>query len=121
VTPYVIADDTIQMIVAPEVSTVTGFTAAVRGSFPNPIISRRNANTVVNVRSGSTYVIGGLLSNNEIEDVTKIPLLGDVPLLGALFRSTRLRRQYTQLVFFITPRIIGAAGEAGRIIVPPSR
>lgn len=121
VTPYVIAEDTIQMIVAPEVSTVTGYTVAVRGSFPNPIIARRNANTVVNVRSGSTYVIGGLLSNNEIEDVTQIPLLGDIPILGALFRSTRQRRQYTQLVFFITPRIIGAAGEGGRILVPPPR
>jgi type II secretory pathway component GspD/PulD (secretin) len=121
VTPYVIAEDTVQMIVAPEVSTVTGYTPAVGGSFPNPIISRRNANTVVNVRSGSTYVIGGLLSNNEIEDVSQIPLLGDIPILGALFRSTRLRRQYTQLVFFITPRIIGTAGEGGRILVPTQR
>jgi len=121
VTPYVIAEDTIQMIVAPEVSTVTGFTVAVGRSFPNPIISRRNANTVVNVRSGSTYVIGGLLSNNEIEDVTQIPLLGDIPLLGALFRSTRQRKQYTQLIFFITPRIIGTAGEGGRILVPQTR
>src|SRR5262249_37280812 len=60
VTTYVISDDTIQMIVAPEVSSVTGYTSAIKGSFPNPIISKRNANTVVNVRSGSTYVIGGL-------------------------------------------------------------
>ncbi len=108
VTPYVINKDTVQLVVAPEVSAVTGFTQAVQGGFSNPIISTRNARTVVNIRNGATYVIGGLISSVEIEDERKTPLLGDIPLLKYLFRSSRTRKVYTQLVFFITPRIIAS-------------
>jgi len=108
VTPYVINKDTVQLVVAPEVSAVTGFTPAVRGGFSNPIISTRNARTVVNIRNGSTYVIGGLISTTEIEEERKTPLLGDIPIVKYLFSFHRTRKIYTQLVFFITPKIISS-------------
>lgn len=108
VTPYVINKDTVQLVVAPEVSAVTGFTQAVRGGFSNPIISTRNARTVVNIRNGSTYVIGGLISATEIEDERKTPILGDIPIVKYLFSFHRSRKVYTQLVFFITPKIISS-------------
>src|SRR5262249_41386709 len=109
---------TVQLVVAPEVSAVTGFTQAVRGGFSNPIFSTRNARTVVNIRDGATYVIGGLLSSTNIEDERKTPLLGDIPLVKYLFRSTRTQNQYSQLIFFITPRIISSGSTPPSILEP---
>lgn len=57
---------------------------------------------------GESLVIGGLLDRTILKDLTKFPLLGDIPILGALFRSTRFRNQESELVFVITPRVVKA-------------
>jgi pilus assembly protein CpaC len=66
---------------------------------------RRTVNRV-EMKEGESLVIGGLLDRRILKDLTKFPLLGDIPILGALFRSTRFRNQETELVFVITPRIV---------------
>ena len=66
---------------------------------------RRTVNRV-EMKEGESLVIGGLLDRRILKDLTKFPLLGDIPILGTLFRSTRFRNQETELVFVITPRIV---------------
>ena len=66
---------------------------------------RRTVNRV-EMKEGESLVIAGLLDRRILKDLTKFPLLGDIPILGALFRSTRFRNQETELVFVITPRIV---------------
>ena len=101
VTPVVTENEYISMKVKPEISEVTGFTED-----NIPYTSRRSVETNVIVKNGETLAIGGLVRETEIETVTKIPLLGDIPLLGHLFRSTSKQKQKKNLVVFLTPKIV---------------
>ena len=121
VTPFILTADMVQLEISVEVSAVTGFvTAAISSdaSVENPLISRRNAHTVVNVPSGKTVMIGGLVTTDDIESVDKVPLLGDIPLLGYLFkrRTTTLRK--AQVLFFVKPRIVEGKFREGEIYDP---
>lgn len=106
VTPYLLMDDVIQVDVVAEVSFVSSFVEAGATGILNPVISQRTASTVVNVRDGQTLMIAGLVSTSEIELVSKVPVLGDIPVLGALFRTKSVTEQQNQVIFFITPRIV---------------
>jgi type II secretory pathway component GspD/PulD (secretin) len=119
ITPEFIGREHIRMKVTPEVSQVTGF-VTLEGNVEVPVISTRNADTTVTVRDGETLIIGGLMSTATVEDRTQVPLLGDIPLLGYLFGSTRKKEIKTELVFFITVRIVRArSGSEMRVIIPP--
>ncbi len=120
VTPYVIGRGLVQLVLTPEVSAVTGFTSAAGGSFANPIVSTRKASTCVNIRDGSSFVIGGLLTKRKIEEESKTPILGDIPLIKNLFRSKRSQTENTQIVFIITPRVIYPGSGSEKVIIPPS-
>ncbi|NLJ25577.1 MAG: type II and III secretion system protein, partial [Firmicutes bacterium] len=74
-----------------------------------PIISSRRANTTVRVKDGDTFVIGGLLHEFESESVGKVPVLGDIPLFGRLFRTERTEKSETEVVIMVTPHIIEEA------------
>lgn len=87
------------------VSSVTGFTSS-----NDPQISTRQAQTRVNLLEGQTLVIGGLLQQRDIRNLQKIPILGDLPLVGALFRFYTETRQDTNLIITITPHIVPAPG-----------
>ena len=76
-------------------------------SADTPTTAKRQAQTVVSMNSGSTVVIGGLIRDDKVTVVKKIPILGDVPVLGALFRLNRDRLQKTNLLIFITPHVMG--------------
>lgn len=76
-----------------------------------PIIDIRSADTVAVTPDGQTVVIGGLMQNTKTETVTKIPLLGDIPLLGNLFRRTQNNDAKTELIIFLTPHIVAAPTE----------
>lgn len=106
VTPYLLMDDVIQIDVVANVSFVSSFVESGASGILNPVISQRTASTVVNVRDGQTFGIGGLIATDQIELVTKIPILGDIPLLGYLFKTTSITEQQRQVIFFITPRIV---------------
>jgi len=75
-------------------------------SLETPTTAKRTAQTVVTMGSGATVVIGGLIRDDKIKTVKKVPLVGDVPILGALFRSERDRTQKTNLLLFITPHVM---------------
>lgn len=109
VTPYLLMDDMIQVDITAEVSFVSGFVESGATGILNPIFSTRNASTVVNVRDGQTFAIGGLISTDEIEVVRKVPILGDIPLLGYLFKTRQVTERQSQVIFFVTPRLIRAA------------
>lgn len=94
--------DRIDLRVFPEVSEIDQ-TVAVQGV---PGLKVRRTVNRVEMREGESLVIGGLLDRRILKDLTKFPLLGDIPILGTLFRSTRFRNQETELVFVITPRIV---------------
>jgi len=109
VTPFILTAGMVQLEISVEVSAVTGFvTAAISAdaSVENPLISRRNAHTVVNVPSGKTVLIGGLVTTDDIETVDKVPWLGDVPLLGYLFKRKTTSYRKAQVLFFVKPRIL---------------
>jgi general secretion pathway protein D len=103
VTPRAAGDGHITVMVEPNVSTIVGF----RG--PNdevPWTKERAAKTQVRVMDGQTFMIAGLLSEDETETITKVPLLGDIPVLGYLFRHTTTQVKKSDLLIKITPRII---------------
>ena len=101
--PHVTAMHAVEANIFSQVSSVTGFTSS-----NDPQISTRQAQTKVNLTEGETLVIGGLLQQRDIRNLQKIPILGDIPLVGALFRFYTQTRQNTNLVITITPHIIPA-------------
>jgi type II secretory pathway component GspD/PulD (secretin) len=101
VMPHVGRDGYITMYLHPEVSEVTGWTEDNQ-----PIIATREATTYARVKDGETIVIGGLIKNQETNEEVKVPLLGDIPILGYLFKNTRENAAETELVIFVTPHLI---------------
>ena len=71
-----------------------------------PIISTRSADSVINIFSGGAVVIGGLMDSSETKNVSKIPLLGDIPVLGEFFKHTSKKRDKRELIIVVTPYII---------------
>ena len=123
VSPWIVSKDTIRLEIRPEVSAVTGFAPVQTsaGVVGNPIISTRNATTTVNVRDGEIFVLGGLLVNNDVESERRIPLLGDIPILGALFRFNRKQKVRSELLFLIQPRILADLPVEGeKTVLPPA-
>jgi pilus assembly protein CpaC len=101
--PEVLENGLISLKIDPaEVSSISG-TLAVNGY---PIIDTRDVRTSVDLRDGESLVLAGLLQEEQIKNMSKIPLLGDIPILGALFRSTQNDLTEKELVFFITPKIV---------------
>lgn len=106
VTPQINENDVITMKVHAIVEEKTGESKSITGTGNEPIISGREAETSVLVRDGDTIVIGGLVKNRIIKSHSKLPILGDIPLLGKLFRKDSVDDRNTELLIFITPRII---------------
>jgi len=105
VTPHVSEDETITLYVNPEVEEVIG--EVVAGENVAPITSKRTVETVVHLTNNETMVIGGLIRENRVDTVSKVWLLGDIPLIGNLFRHKNKSNRQTDLLIFITPRLVG--------------
>ena len=105
-TPIVLADGRISMRVRPEVSELSNEGAVKLNNFLVPAVTTRRAETTVELGSGQSFMIAGLLRNSTTNDVTKAPFLGDLPILGALFKSTGFRRSETELVIIVTPYLV---------------
>jgi pilus assembly protein CpaC len=104
-TPTVIGNEMIRLHVEPEVSELD-FTNAVQVSgFVVPGLTQRRASTTIELSSGTTLAIAGLLSDGIRAAVNRLPALGDIPVLGALFSSTEYRRNRTELVILVTPEL----------------
>jgi hypothetical protein len=106
--PMIAGTDSVILQIYADVSAVTGF--ADTQPVATPITSTRTAVTTVYLRDGYTLVIGGLKSQTKFETETKVPLLGDIPLIGFLFRSTSTSHNETTVEFHITPRIVTDRG-----------
>jgi len=116
-TPIVQSDRRISLRVAPEVSELTNEGAVeIEGIFV-PALSTRRVETTVELGSGQSFIIGGLLQSEIRQDVRKFPGLGDIPILGALFRSDAFRQNETELVVVATPYIVEPV-DARRIATP---
>jgi pilus assembly protein CpaC len=105
-TPVVLADGRISMRVRPEVSQLSDAGAVTLGSYRIPALITRRAETTVELGSGQSFMIAGLLQNTSNNSLAKAPFLGDLPVLGALFRSTKYQRQETELVVIVTPYLV---------------
>jgi len=105
-TPNIVNSKHISLNVAPEVSELD-FTNALRlQGFLVPAITTRRAATTIELADGQSFAIGGLLRDNVRESVKKVPFLGEVPILGALFRSSSFQKSETELVIIVTPHLV---------------
>jgi pilus assembly protein CpaC len=105
-TPIVLSDGRISMRVRPEVSELSNSGAVTLNGFTVPALTTRRAETTVELGSGQSFMIAGLLRNTASNNIDKAPFLGDLPVLGALFRSTHFRREETELVVVVTPYLV---------------
>ena len=117
VTPQINPDGLVTMLVAPEVSDVASAAESVQISdtVNSPTFNVNAAETRVAVRTGTTVVIGGLIREAQDKAVRKIPILGDLPLIGALFRSTTTRTVQRELMIFLTPYVAYTAADLDEI------
>ena len=105
-TPTIIGENRINLHVRPEVSQLSSKNAVTLNNFVVPALIVRRAETTVELGSGQSFAIAGLLQNNVTHDIRKFPALGDIPVLGALFRSDRFQRDESELVIIVTPYIV---------------
>ena len=104
--PTIIDEDHIRLELEPEVSTID-FANGVRfNGFVIPALRTRRARTGVELRDGQSFALAGLLDNNETRSISKIPVLGDIPILGNLFKSSSFQKQESELMFIITADLV---------------
>ncbi|RWF02439.1 type II and III secretion system protein family protein [Mesorhizobium sp.] len=112
-TPIVLADDKINIRLAPEVSDLTGFTSA-----GDPIFTNRKLSTVVELRDGQSFAVGGLLSSKNTKLQRQVPWLGQVPIVGTLFRNSSNQKEETELVVIVTPHIVRPVKPSEQLATP---
>jgi len=111
VTPKISRDGFVKMELGTTNSAISSSTVEINRSATVPIINQRRANTTVSAQSGQTIIIGGLISTTDDRRVKKMPVLGEIPYLGVLFRSTRNTRERKELLIFLTPIVIANTQE----------
>ena len=116
-TPTVQSDGRISLRVRPEVSQLSDAGTVTLGGFSIPGLITRRAETTVELGSGQSFMIGGLLNNNTNNSTDKVPGIGALPVIGALFRSNSFRRQQTELVIVVTPYLVKPV-DASQIKLP---
>lgn len=129
-TPTVLAGGRINLRVAPEVSEISregiGISAAgLSGTAILPLFTTRRASTTVELFDGQSFAIGGLIKNSQTASIHGLPVLGEVPVLGALFRSTDFQQDRTELLFVVTPHLVQPLPANYKLptdsVTPPSR
>ncbi|SFQ05512.1 pilus assembly protein CpaC [Mesorhizobium sp. NFR06] len=112
-TPVVLDDGKIHMKLAPEVSDLTGFTTA-----GDPIFTNRKLSTVVDLRDGQSFAVGGLLSSKNTRLQDQVPWLGQVPIIGALFHNSSTQKEETELVVIVTPHLVRPVKPGEQLATP---
>jgi pilus assembly protein CpaC len=105
-TPYVNPDGTIRLKVSPEVSALDYTNAVKISGFTIPALSTRKAETEIELKDGQSFAISGLLDHRITDNLSKIPGIGDIPILGQLFRSKSLNHSITELIVIVTPTVV---------------
>ena len=127
-TPTIVGDDLVKVKVRPEVSSLDFANALTIEGFRVPAISTRRTETEVELQDGQTFAIAGLMNNTLTSQMQKIPGIGDIPILGLLFKSKAAQKNQTELVVMITPQILrrGSTGVSPKLpdlvepYMPPS-
>jgi pilus assembly protein CpaC len=123
-TPTILQDGLINMVVNPEVSSIDPTTSVQLGDIVVPGIKVRRAHTTVELRDGESFTVAGLLSDEYQSNIRQYPFLGDLPIIGSLFRSTGYQQDQTELVIVVTPHLVtpkrGPTATPVDSFVPPS-
>jgi pilus assembly protein CpaC len=112
------SDDRINLHVMPEVSELSNVGAITIDGVSVPALTKRTAETTIELASGQSFAIAGLLQNNVTQNINKFPWLGDIPVLGQLFRSEAFQRNESELVIIVTPYIVHPIATAARAMSP---
>jgi pilus assembly protein CpaC len=104
--PTVVDGETIDLKVRPEVSSLDFSQGLISAGINIPVIRKNEVATNISVKDGESFAIAGLLNNDVRQAIHKIPLLGDIPIIGALFRSTRFQNNETELLFLVTVKLV---------------
>ena len=120
-TPVVIDGEHINLKIRPEVSSLDFSQGLVSAGFQIPLIRKNEVFTNITLKDGESFGIAGLINNEVRQQVSKIPLLGDIPILGAIFRSTRFQNNETELVYLVTVKLVnpgppGTAPDPARLM-----
>jgi pilus assembly protein CpaC len=102
----VLGDKTINLIVEPEVSEIDPTASIVLNGISIPGLRTRRASTTLELRDGESFAIAGLLQSDIKTTAQQLPLLGSIPILGALFRSSQFQKGQTELLIVVTPRLV---------------
>ncbi|MDA8388175.1 MAG: type II secretion system secretin GspD [Nitrospiraceae bacterium] len=126
ITPHITEGDVVRLDIYQEISAVeqpteTGANAVAILTQVGPTTTMRSTKTSVFVNDGQTIVIGGLMSEHDENTVTKVPLLGDIPILGYLFKTRSVSREKTNLLVFISPTVIKTPSDIGRLTMEKAR
>ena len=119
-TPTVLADGVINLQVEPEVSSIDPSASITVNGLTIPGLQTRRANTTLELRDGESFALAGLIRRDFSTTIRQVPLLGSIPIIGALFRSTGFQKGETELVIVVTPRIVQPV-KAGQIQLPTDR
>jgi pilus assembly protein CpaC len=123
-TPTILQDGLINLVVNPEVSSIDPTTSVDLGAIKIPGIKVRRVNTTVELRDGESFTIAGLLRDDYQSQIEQFPFLGDIPVLGALFRSNGYKHKETELVIVVTPHLVvphrGSSATPADTFAPPS-
>jgi len=104
--PTIVDEDHIRLDLEPEVSTIDFANGVKFDGFLIPALRTRRAKTSVELRDGQSFALAGLLDNNETKSLSQVPVLGDIPILGALFKSKSFQKNETELMFFVTAQLV---------------
>jgi pilus assembly protein CpaC len=116
-TPIVLSENKVNLRVTPEVSQLTNLGAVIIDGITVFGLTTRTADTTVELASGQSFAIAGLLQSTLVQDKSKFPGLGNIPILGALFRSDQFKREETELVIVVTPYIVRPF-DAKQLVLP---
>ena len=120
-TPTLLEDGLINLLVAPEVSSLDPAAGIDLNGLRIPGLKVRRARTTLELRDGQTFALAGLIQNDFRDTMNRVPLLGRIPILGALFRSGGFERQETELVILVTPRIVRPVTAGTALQMPTDR
>jgi pilus assembly protein CpaC len=104
--PTIIDEDHIRLELEPEVSTIDFSNGVKFDGFLIPALKTRRAKTAVELRDGQSFALAGLLDNSETKSLSQVPVLGDIPILGALFKSKSFQKNETELMFIVTAQLV---------------
>lgn len=112
VTPHINPDGFVTLEIHPEISNITPSSITITEGLTAPIFNARTAETTVTVKDGETIVIGGLIQHRDEETENKVPVVGDLPFVGALFRATAKQRRKSELLIVVTPYVVRTVEDA---------